>query len=130
MISKTQPYRLESPIFRWLFLVFLSAGLANGSFRFESVKPVYRVENVLSVRKNLADAKKTIRFSPFRKTGCKPQTLRSQNIRLAFLAWVAETRCTISFVRYPAANHFLSYHTAVNQIRRILTSPDDSPFPA
>ena len=129
MMNTTQPYRLQFPIFRWLFLVFLSAGLANSSFQFESLRPVYCVENVSSIRKNLADNKRTIRFAAPYKTGFKLQTLRLQSIRLAFLAQLTEIRCKISYVLYPVTYQFKSYHTAITRARSILASPDDIPFP-
>lgn len=129
MKNTTHPYKLQFPIFRWLFLVFLSAGLANSSFQFESLRPVSRIENVFSVHKNLADNTRTIRFAaPYHQTGFKPQTLRLQSIRLAFLAQLTEIRCKISYILYPATYQFKSYHTAITRARSILASPDDIPF--
>ena len=125
MIETTQSYRIKFPIFQWLFLVFLSAGLANGTFQFQSVRPVPTVENVISNRQYFTKTAKTIRYGSFTKSPYKSQTIRLQTIRLNFLSQKLEVSSKISFRFHPAINHFRSCNKSVFTARCTTTSPDD-----
>lgn len=125
MIETAQSYKIKFPIFQWLFLAFLSAGLANGSFHFQSVRPVPTVENVISNRQHSTNAAKTIRYSSFTKSAYKPQTIRLQIVWLNSLSQKLEVSSKIYSKLYPTTNHFQSCNTSVFAARCITTSPDE-----
>ncbi|MCE7043504.1 hypothetical protein [Dyadobacter sp. CY312] len=125
MIETAHSYKTKFPIFQWLFLAFLSAGLANGTFQFQSVRPVPTVENVISNRSNFTKTAGTIRYSSFTKSPYIPQTIRLQTIRLDSLSQKLEVSSTISFQLYPTTNHFQSCNKSVFTARCTTTSPDE-----
>jgi len=125
MVEIAQSYKIKFPIFQWLFLAFLSAGLANDSFQFQSVRPVATVENVVSNRQHFINAAKTIRYDSFTKSTYIPQTIRLQTIRLNFLSQQIERNFKTSSKLYPTTNHCQSCNTSVFTARCTTTSPDD-----
>jgi hypothetical protein len=130
MTKSAQSYKINFPIFQWLFLAFLSAGLSNTTFQFQSVRPVAQVESVYSHGLLLTNSSATVRFTNSAVANIyQPRTFHLQSYKLYYLSQKLDLHCKISFVSYPINNQFPTHFTGLINIRRFLSSPDDI-FPA
>jgi hypothetical protein len=130
MTKSTQSFKINLPIFQWLLLAFLSAGLSNAAFHFQSVRPVSQVESVYSHGLLLTNSSATVRFANSAVANIyQPRALHLQSNKLYYLSQKLDLHCKISFVSYPINNQFLTHFTGIISTRRFLSSPDDI-FPA
>lgn len=121
-------YSLKLPIFQWLLLVFLSAGLTNDAFYYQSTRPVSGIETVFTDWLHQSKIEKEIHSSVPNRRKHQPKTIHLQTIKYLFLSQKLNTLHKISFLHYPENNHFPFPHIATLVNRQVVIFPDDAPF--
>lgn len=124
-MTNRQPIRL--PMLQWLLLAFLSLGLANDSFHFQSLRPVSQIENVFSVWQSVPKTARTVHYGDSTRINHPSPTIRLQSIRYLFLSHRLETLCKVYFVLYTQKNHLPFRIITPFVARRAVISPEDVP---
>ncbi len=101
-METTPIYRFKLPLVHWLLLAFLSAGIANGIYQHQSVRPVSTIENLISCVAASQARTKAVHYYTYRPTTYKPQLLNEQLKHLLLRSIQLTLTCNMAIQDYPS----------------------------
>ncbi len=119
-----QQHRFKTPMFHWLFFLFLSSGFSYFQEN-PSIGKLFAIEFVHTDTRIFGNTKQIAKYPVSFQKRITRQNHNTQSLKVNTLSRMLNSLVKVAFIKQAAISSFLPQHTNIHFQRRTLCSGDD-----